>query len=219
MWSKRRSDRTNAGAQLMNIVMHWRRAAAALVVFALLAPGTGALAASAPAEPGVVRATLANGLRVVIVRNTLAPVVSTNVNYLVGADETPPGFPGTAHTQKHMMFRGSPGLTADQLADIGSVMGGNFNAAARQTVTQYFYAVPGGAVSLARHRSPSYPPGPYRFVNREFLGVHLLPHRSRCAVRAGCQYVERGGLNERGGPRKTLCMSAQGAPGITQIRG
>ena len=26
------------------------------------------------------------------------------------------------------MFRGSPGLSADQLADIGSAMGGNFNA-------------------------------------------------------------------------------------------
>ena len=32
----------------------------------------------------VLRATLANGLRVIIVRNTLAPVVATSVNYLVG---------------------------------------------------------------------------------------------------------------------------------------
>jgi zinc protease len=103
------------------------------------------------AEAGVVRATLANGLRVVIVRNTLAPVVSTNVNYLVGADETPLGFPGMAHAQEHMMFRGSPGLTGDQLADIGSVMGGSFNAATRQTVTQYFYTVPAEDIDVALH--------------------------------------------------------------------
>src|SRR5580658_553063 len=100
-------------------------------------------------SPGVVRATLDNGLRVVIVRNTLAPVVSTNVNYVVGADETPEGFPGTAHAQEHMMFRGSPGLTGDQLADIGSVMGGNFNADTRQTVTQYFYTVPAEDLDVA----------------------------------------------------------------------
>ncbi|MGA7181326.1 MAG: pitrilysin family protein [Thiobacillaceae bacterium] len=99
----------------------------------------------------VVRATLGNGLRVVIVRNTLAPVVATNVNYLVGADETPPGFPGTAHAQEHMMFRGSPGLTSDQLADIGSVMGGDFNADTRQTVTQYSYTVPATDLDVALH--------------------------------------------------------------------
>ena len=38
----------------------------------------------------VLRATLSNGLRVIIVRNTLAPVVATSVNYLSGSVETPP---------------------------------------------------------------------------------------------------------------------------------
>src|ERR1700704_4532942 len=80
------------------------------------------------AEDGVLKATLNNGLRVIVVRNDLAPVVSTAVNYFVGADETPPGFPGTAHALEHMMFRGSPGLSATQLADIGSLIGGNFHA-------------------------------------------------------------------------------------------
>jgi zinc protease len=100
-------------------------------------------------EPGVVRATLANGLRVIIVRNTLAPVVSTSVNYLVGSDEAPQGFPGMAHAQEHMMFRGSAGLSADQLADIGSVMGGNFNADTQESVTQYLFTVPAEDLDVA----------------------------------------------------------------------
>jgi zinc protease len=99
----------------------------------------------------VVRATLTNGLRVVIVRNTLAPVVATSVNYMTGSNETPPGFPGTAHAQEHMMFRGSPGLTADQLADIGSVMGGNFNANTRESLTQYLFTVPAEDLDVALH--------------------------------------------------------------------
>src|ERR1700737_5488759 len=97
----------------------------------------------------IVRATLANGLRGIIVRNTLAPVVATSVNYLTGSNETPPGFPGTAHAQEHMMFRGSPGLSADQLADIGSVMGGNFNANTRERLTQYLFTVPAEDLDVA----------------------------------------------------------------------
>ena len=104
---------------------------------------------AAPADPNVLRATLPNGLRVVIVRNRLAPVVSTAVNYLAGGDETPKGFPGTAHAQEHMMFRGSPGLTADQLANIGSVMGGNFNANTRESITQYLFTVPSEDLDVA----------------------------------------------------------------------
>jgi zinc protease len=91
---------------------------------------------------GVIRATLENGLRVVIVPNNLASVVTTMVNYLAGSNEVPPGFPGTAHAQEHMMFRGSPGLSAAQLADLIASMGGRFNADTQQTVTQYFFTVP-----------------------------------------------------------------------------
>ncbi len=110
------------------------------------------LAAAAAASPqGVLRATLPNGLRVILVRNTLAPVVSTSVNYLVGSDEAPAGFPGMAHAQEHMMFRGTPGLTADQLADIGAVMGGDFNADTRESITQYLFTVPSDDLDVALH--------------------------------------------------------------------
>ncbi|MGH9485258.1 MAG: M16 family metallopeptidase, partial [Terriglobales bacterium] len=104
---------------------------------------------SAANNPDVLRATLKNGLRVVIVRNTLAPVVTTMVNYRVGSNETPAGFSGLAHAQEHMMFRGSPGLSAGQLNEITAAMGGDFNADTQQTVTQYYLTVPAEDLNLA----------------------------------------------------------------------
>ena len=102
-------------------------------------------------EPDVFRSTLDNGLKVVIVHNPLAPVVTTVVNYLVGSNEAPEGFPGMAHAQEHMMFRGNPGLSAGQLADITAFMGGEFGADTQESVTQYFFTVPAEDLDVALH--------------------------------------------------------------------
>jgi zinc protease len=109
----------------------------------------GVVALEQPARESVVRATLDNGLRVVIVRDPLAPVVTVEDNYLAGGDDTPAGFPGMAHAQEHMVFRGCQGLSADQIAAIYAQLGGSQNADTQQTITQYFATVPAPDLEVA----------------------------------------------------------------------
>ena len=100
-------------------------------------------------EVDVTRATLDNGMRVVILRDPLAPVVTMEENYLVGGNETPAGFPGMAHAQEHMAFRGCSGLTADQIAAIYAQLGGFDNADTEQNITQYFTTIPAADLDVA----------------------------------------------------------------------
>jgi len=98
---------------------------------------------------GVMRETLANGLQVIVVPSHISPAVTTMVTYNVGSRETPDGFPGTAHAQEHMMFRGTKDLSAAQVSGISAAMGGDFNANTQDEVTQYFFNVPSQYVDVA----------------------------------------------------------------------
>ncbi len=119
-----------------------------ILALMLLLSATAAAAANIE-RSAVVRATLPNGMRVVILRNSLAPVVTVEMNFLVGGDETPRGFPGMAHAQEHMAFRGCTGMNADQTAAIYAELGGRNNADTQQNITQYFATVPAADLEVA----------------------------------------------------------------------
>ena len=49
------------------------------------------------------------------------------------------------------MFRGSPDLSADQLASVAAAMGGDFTADTQQSVTQFFFTMPKQDLDMALH--------------------------------------------------------------------
>ncbi|HKE35895.1 MAG TPA: pitrilysin family protein, partial [Candidatus Baltobacteraceae bacterium] len=127
--------------------MHYHRSASTVVSAAIVAAFLGFGASPVRAETTVTRATLDNGLRVVVVRDTLAPVVTTMLNYKVGSDEQ--WIDGLAHATEHMMFRGSSTMSGSLLNDVMSITGGAFDADTQSTVTQYFFTVPSQYLDLA----------------------------------------------------------------------
>lgn len=117
-------------------------AGAAALIFMVAQPDS-ALAQSLD----VARATLHNGLRVIVVRDPLAPVATAMMNYQVGSDEQ--WIPGLAHATEHMMFRGSATLSSSQLMESVGITGGDFDAETTSTVTQYFFTVPSAYLDIA----------------------------------------------------------------------
>ncbi len=115
----------------------------------LPAPQPSPTLAAQKASAAVVRATLANGMRVILLPNKLAPVATTIVSYGVGSDDDT--MPGIAHATEHMLFRGTTTLSGGQLADIAARMGAEYNAATTFQYTLYYYKLPSPYVDVALH--------------------------------------------------------------------
>ncbi|MEO6990070.1 MAG: pitrilysin family protein [Candidatus Baltobacteraceae bacterium] len=130
----------------------FRLATSALALGVALVAGSASLAARA-ATPGVgvtvTQATLPNGLRIVVLRDTLAPVVSTFLNFHAGSDDEP--ITGIAHAQEHMAFRDGSILSGAQADEIAGFTGDEDNADTQNEITQYFHLVPSQDLDLALH--------------------------------------------------------------------
>lgn len=86
--------------------------------------------------------TLKNGMQVVVIPNTRAPVVTHMVWYRAGAADETPGHSGVAHFMEHLMFKGSEGLGPGEFSRKVRAMGGNDNAFTSRDYTAYFQSVP-----------------------------------------------------------------------------
>lgn len=86
--------------------------------------------------------TLDNGMKVVVIRNHRAPVVTHMVWYKFGAADEAPGKSGIAHFLEHLMFKGTPQVPDGQFSRIVKKLGGNDNAFTTHDYTAYYQNVP-----------------------------------------------------------------------------
>jgi zinc protease len=83
-------------------------------------------AVTRPAPP-LARATLDNGLTVLIREEHTAPLVSLWCWYHVGSKDERPGLTGVSHWVEHMNFKGTTNIPRDQVKGIIEQFGGSWN--------------------------------------------------------------------------------------------
>ncbi|MEW6476056.1 MAG: pitrilysin family protein [Actinomycetota bacterium] len=121
--------------------------AVGLALLALLAVGVAVLAAGdngerrptpvPPLDLGAEKYTLANGLEVILLRESRKPTVAVNIWYHVGPANEEPGRTGFAHLFEHMMFQGSGHVEEGEADRLLEAVGTYENASTTFDYTNY----------------------------------------------------------------------------------
>jgi zinc protease len=95
------------------------------------------------------KATLANGLEVILHEDHSTPIVVVNTWYKVGSGDEKPGRTGFAHLFEHVMFMGSQHVPVGQFDKWLEAAGANNNGSTTEDRTNYYESMPSNALPLA----------------------------------------------------------------------
>jgi zinc protease len=96
----------------------------------------------------VYETTLSNGMKVILLENNKAPVVTVQVWYRVGSRNEAWGKTGMSHLLEHMMFKGSKQFSAEQFVRTIEENGGKNNAFTSHDYTAYFVNMSADRVTI-----------------------------------------------------------------------
>jgi len=106
-----------------------------------------------PAEAGlreqVSEHVLANGLKVILLENHKAPVVTFQIWYRVGSRNEQWGKTGLSHMLEHMMFKGTAKIGPEEFSRLVQENGGNENAFTSADFTAYFENLSGDRMQVS----------------------------------------------------------------------
>jgi predicted Zn-dependent peptidase len=104
-----------------------------------------------PATPSIAFTDerLANGLRLIIAEDHLAPVVAVNIWYGVGSKHEVKGKTGFAHLFEHVMFQGSAHVKKAEHIALVQGAGGTMNGTTWLDRTNYYETMPSHQLELA----------------------------------------------------------------------
>jgi zinc protease len=97
----------------------------------------------------VVETMLPNGLKVILLENHKAPLVTFQVWYRVGSRDEAWGKTGLSHMLEHMMFKGTQKVGPEEFSRIIQEHGGQDNAFTSRDFTAYFEELSADALQVA----------------------------------------------------------------------
>jgi zinc protease len=97
----------------------------------------------------VVEKTLPSGMKLIMLPNPKAPVITFQVWHRVGSRNEVLGRTGISHLMEHMMFKGTKDVGPEEFARIIQEHGGNNNAFTSKDFTAYFENMAAGEIETA----------------------------------------------------------------------
>jgi len=107
------------------------------------------VAAQQRAEEGVVKASLPNGLKILLKEVHNAPVVAFQVWYEIGSADEPAGLRGVAHMLEHMLFKGTENFPDGEISRLLKKNGAESNAFTSFDYTCFFETLSSDRLKLA----------------------------------------------------------------------
>jgi zinc protease len=126
--------------------MYLMRRIFAILIFVL---SIHSLACAASITSSTKEFTLGNGLKVLIVEDHKAPLVTFQVWYRVGSRNEPIGRTGMSHLLEHMMFKGTQKYGSKEFSNIIQRNGGTDNAHTTKEYTTYFQSIAADRVGIS----------------------------------------------------------------------
>ena len=103
----------------------------------------------AEARSEIIEHQLLNGLKVLTKEVHAAPVASSYIWYKVGSRNERPGLTGVSHWVEHMLFKGTPKFSKEELGRFIEGNGGRWNAFTSNDYTAYYETLPADKISVA----------------------------------------------------------------------
>ncbi len=112
-----------------------------IVLSLLIMSVSGSLAEESKLKPEISEFKLDNGLRLVVIPDRRAPVVTHMIWYQAGAADDPVGKSGVAHYLEHLMFKGTTKYQNNEFSTAIAEIGGQENAFTSSDYTAYYQKV------------------------------------------------------------------------------